>query len=44
MNERDPTETQFPCPCCGYIAFHKPPESYEICSICHWQDDQLSLR
>ncbi len=30
----------YPCPCCGYFTLHGPPGSYEICSICYWEDDE----
>jgi hypothetical protein len=33
----------YPCPCCGYLAFSEPPGSYEICSICFWEDDMVQL-
>ena len=26
------------CPCCGYPTVGEPP-SYDICSVCSWQDD-----
>lgn len=34
----------YPCPCCGHLAFAEPPGSYEICSICFWEDDLVQLR
>ena len=36
--------TGYPCPCCGYLVFLEPPGSYEICSICGWEDDISQLR
>jgi hypothetical protein len=33
----------YPCPCCGYLVFHGPPGSYEICPICFWEDDAVEL-
>lgn len=33
----------FPCPVCGYLTFAEPPGSYEICSVCNWEDDALQL-
>jgi hypothetical protein len=39
MKNRD-----FPCPCCGYLAFTAPPGSEEICCVCGWQDDISQLR
>jgi hypothetical protein len=35
--------SRFPCPCCGYLVFAEPPGSYEVCSICFWEDDALQL-
>jgi hypothetical protein len=37
-------EELYPCPCCGHLAFVEPPGSYEICSICFWEDDSIQLR
>ncbi|GAA1548408.1 CPCC family cysteine-rich protein [Kribbella lupini] len=34
----------YPCPCCGHLAFAELPGSYEICSICFWEDDLVQLR
>jgi hypothetical protein len=34
----------YPCPCCGHLAFAESPGSYEICSICFWEDDLVQLR
>ena len=33
----------YPCPVCGYLTFAEPPGSYDICVICHWEDDALQL-
>lgn len=33
----------FPCPCCGYVVLDEPG-SYDICSICFWEDDIVQLR
>ncbi|WP_212972005.1 CPCC family cysteine-rich protein [Bacillus sp. J14TS2] len=31
---------KYTCPCCGYKTLEEePPGSYEICSICFWEDD-----
>lgn len=43
MNSQSRSNPQFPCPCCGYIVFHEPPDSDDICEICFWHDDALSL-
>ena len=32
-----------PCPCCGFETFTDPPGSYEICSVCGWEDDHVQL-
>lgn len=34
----------YPCPCCGYMIFEKPPNSNAICPICFWEDDLVQLR
>jgi hypothetical protein len=43
MNKNE-HQSQYPCPCCGYIVFAEPPGSYAICPICDWEDDDLQLR
>ncbi|MGM7777732.1 CPCC family cysteine-rich protein [Arthrobacter sp. KNU-44] len=35
---------KYPCPCCGHLIFGEPPGSYEICSVCFWEDDAVQLR
>ena len=38
------TPTQpYPCPCCGYLVFAKPPGSFDICPICYWEDSYPQL-
>jgi len=33
---------RFKCPCCeNYTLLEKPPGTYEICSICNWEDDNV---
>ena len=34
----------FPCPACGFIVFAEPTGSFDICSICGWEDDHVQLR
>ncbi|MFF1900798.1 CPCC family cysteine-rich protein [Streptomyces sp. NPDC058206] len=34
----------FPCVCCGHLTLGEPPGSYEICSVCFWEDDRVQLR
>lgn len=29
---------------CGYLTFDKPPGTFTICDICHWEDDDVQLR
>ncbi len=30
----------YPCPCCGFITRgEEAPGTFEICSICYWEDD-----
>jgi hypothetical protein len=33
----------FPCPSCGFLIFSEAPGSYEMCSICGWEDDPVQL-
>jgi hypothetical protein len=33
----------FPCPACGFLTMSEPPGSYEICSVCGWEDDHVQL-
>lgn len=32
-----------PCPCCGHLVFDGKPGTEEICPVCYWQDDDISL-
>jgi len=35
---------KYTCPCCGYKTFdNKPPGTYEICTICFWEDDKVQF-
>lgn len=35
---------QYACPCCGYLTLsEEPPGTYEICSICFWEDDAVQF-
>ncbi|MDV2884660.1 CPCC family cysteine-rich protein [Alkalihalophilus pseudofirmus] len=35
---------KYTCPCCGYkVLDEEPPGSYEICSICFWEDDGVQF-
>ncbi|NMH73916.1 hypothetical protein HF078_12560 [Bacillus sp. RO2] len=32
----------YTCPCCGYKSLEsESPGSFEICSICYWEDDNV---
>ena len=32
----------YSCPCCGEYTLHEsPPGTFEICSICGWEDDDV---
>jgi len=37
------TEDDLPCPACGFLSFQGAYGSYDICSICDWEDDGLQL-
>ncbi|MER5204534.1 CPCC family cysteine-rich protein [Streptomyces sp. NPDC002825] len=32
-----------PCPCCGHRVLGAMPDSYEICPVCHWEDDGVQF-
>lgn len=32
------------CPCCGSEAQFSDPGTYEICTICNWEDDSVQLQ
>lgn len=34
---------KYPCPCCGFKTFKEYPGSDEICPVCFWQDNLISL-
>lgn len=35
---------KYTCPCCGYKTLEEEsPGSYEICSICKWENDNLQF-
>jgi rubredoxin len=35
---------QYTCPCCGYMVLNEePPGTYDICSICYWEDDPIQF-
>jgi hypothetical protein len=34
----------YACPCCGYLTLgEEPPGTYEICKVCHWEDDLVQF-
>ena len=37
-------DQSYPCPSCGFLVFGEPPGSYDICSICGWEDDHVQLK
>lgn len=43
LNIRPPDARTYPCPCCGYLTFTEPPGSFDICTVCHWEDDIVQL-
>lgn len=33
---------KYSCPCCGYKTLdEEPPGTFDICSICFWEDDNI---
>mgnify|MGYP002474281909 CR=1 FL=1 len=35
---------RYACPCCGELTlYEKPPGTYEICSMCGWEDDEIQF-
>ncbi len=34
----------YTCPVCGHLTFKEPPGSYDICTVCGWEDDLSQLR
>lgn len=34
---------ELPCPCCGYRTLREP-WTYDLCPVCHWEDDYNQLR
>ncbi|WP_327150156.1 CPCC family cysteine-rich protein [Nocardia sp. NBC_01329] len=36
--------TRYPCPSCGHHVFDETPGSFDICSVCTWEDDRVQLR
>src|SRR5512143_2026352 len=37
-------EMKFTCPCCGYKTLEeKPPGTFNICPVCHWEDDHVQF-
>lgn len=36
---------KYPCPCCHFLTLgEKPPGTFEICSVCGWEDDDVQFR
>lgn len=36
------SEQRFARPCCGFLTLHEAARgSYELCPVCHWQDDGM---
>ena len=34
----------WPCVVCGHYSFDGPPETYDICSVCGWEDDSVQAK
>nr|WP_253958047.1 CPCC family cysteine-rich protein [Metabacillus halosaccharovorans] len=36
---------KYTCPCCGYKTLdEEPPNTYDICEICFWEDDGFQYK
>lgn len=36
---------KYTCPCCGYKTLdEEPPDTYNICPICFWEDDGVQFK
>ena len=36
---------KYTCPCCGYKTLdEEPPDTYDICEVCFWEDDGVQFR
>ena len=33
------TSPRFTCPCCGHRTLDEGPAAYELCPVCHWEDE-----
>lgn len=32
------------CPCCAHLTLaEQPPGTYQICEVCHWEDDPVQF-
>lgn len=39
-----PDQARYPCPCCGFLTFTRPPPgTYDLCPVCYWEDDQIQF-
>ncbi len=37
--------TAYPCPHCGNLTLGEPPpETFEVCPVCYWEDDDVQYR
>ncbi len=34
-----PDEKKYPCPVCGALTLSEPDRSYDICTVCGWEED-----
>ena len=37
---------KYQCPCCNCLTLDEPPGegSYDICSVCYWEDDPVQFK
>lgn len=44
MNKKSKKRILYSCPCCGESTLpERPPGTFEICSICNWEDDLVQF-
>ena len=45
MRREAAMDENYACPCCGYLTLCEPPPgTFEICSVCRWEDGNVQAR